>query len=376
MSELEKVRIRALTARAFRNHREVRIEPGPRTTILVGPNAAGKSNLLEAITLAVTGTSFRQFAWPDVVTDGHESAVVRVDAERGTRDVAVKLEVDSVGKRTFYVDAERKRSPADVVGTVPVVTFVPDDLQLAKGPAEARRRALDMLGSQLSSAFSSLRAEYARIVRQRTALLRQKGMDAVLTEWDEALAKTGAAFFVHRARLAARVEKEIESFYEALSGGEAMDLQLATSWGGPARAPHEWAEARRDDVEQLIREAIEREAHGERTRGMTLVGPHRDDIVFRVEGRPARGFASQGQQRSLALAWKMAEAEVAGVVRGHAPVLLLDDVMSELDESRRAALQEFVGAGLQALITTTNLSYFDTGFLEGAETVEVRGVRR
>ncbi len=375
MSERETVRIRTLAVQAFRNHEESTVSPGKRSTILVGPNAAGKSNLLEAVTLAVSGSSFRPFSWPDVVMEGHELARVRVDAERGARAVSVKLQVDSAGKRTFQVDGKRKKGPSDVVGTVPAVTFVPDDLQLAKGPAEARRKAVDTLGSQLSSAYAALRAEYTRVVRQRTALLRQRDTATELGAWDEALTTIGAAFFIHRARLATRIERVIVPFYETLSGGEEVRLRLAASWGGESVAPHEWAEMSRDEVERVITEAIGRKAHAERARGMTLIGPHRDDIVFTVEGRTARGFASQGQQRSLALAWKMAEAEVIGDVRGHTPVLLLDDVMSELDESRREALQRFVNGGPQALITTTNLAYFDAGGFDGAEIVEVHGVR-
>ncbi len=344
-------------------------------TILVGPNAIGKSNLLEAVTLVSSATSFRQFSWPDVVKEGEALARVRLDAERGLVPVRLGLDVESSGRKSFFVDGTKKRKASDVAGRVPVVTFVPDDLQLAKGSGEVRRHALDVLGSQLSPAYGTLRSEYGKIVRQRTALLKQGEARRDTVEWDEVLARTGASFFIHRARLASRIEEAIVPFYETLSVGERVEMRFETSWGGETRPPREWAAASRDEVEWLMREALERVSRKERARGVTLVGPHRDDLVLLIEGLSARGFASQGQQRSLALAWKMAEAEVVGAVLGCTPVLLLDDVMSELDEKRRAALQEFVESGPQALLTTTNLAYFAPEMLEEAEIVEVADVR-
>ena len=375
MSGREPVRIRSVEAVSFRNHERLVVTPGPGLTVLVGPNAVGKSNLLEAVTLAASAASFRQFSWPDVVKEGQDRALVRVEAERGSVGVAVSLEVESSGKKTFFVDGVRKRTVSDIAGRIPVVTFVPDDLQLAKGPAEARRNALDALGSQLSGAYASLKSEYGRIVRQRTAALKQEGEKKGTPEWDELLVRTGAAFFIHRARLAARIDKEIVDLYRSLAGGERLEVRIEPSWGGEGRAPHEWAGATKEVAEQHMRQALEQISATERARGLTLIGPHRDDFGLLIEGLPARGFASQGQQRSLALAWKMAEAEVVGDVLGYSPVLLLDDVMSELDEHRRAALQEFVASGPQSLITTTNLAYFDEERLKDAEIVRVDDVR-
>lgn len=373
MTAVEKVRIKRVVLQGFRNHRLTQIEPGDGITILVGPNAAGKTNILEAISLTTRVSSFRQFSWTDVVARDSEMASVRIDAFRGDSPVEMVLSVEKNGQKSHSVNGTKKRRLTDVIGRVPTVTFVPDDLQLAKGSAEVRRTALDTLGGQLSGAYATLRSEYQRIVRQRNALLKQQPSAVELDAWNERLAEVGSAFFMHRARLAARVSPKMKKFHERLAPGEELAVFLECSWGGNPAEPEEYAAISREEVYSRLVKEMERVAGAERERRVTLVGPHRDDLLFTVDGLPARAFASQGQQRSLALAWKMAEVAVVGDVSGFEPVLLLDDVMSELDEKRRAALQDFVDTGPQTLFTTTNLSYFTGNGISDAHVVEVGG---
>lgn len=355
----------------FRNHEDWSADLDERLTVLVGPNAAGKTNVLEAVMIAATGSSFRSYAWEDLVQREQDEARVVLSAFREDAPIEIALRIERTGSREFSVNGRRRRRLSEVTGRIPVVSFVPEDLGMSKGAAEARRAQIDALGDRLSAAYSAIRLEYGKLVRQRNALLRQGAADAQLDPWDEMVAQVGAALTVHRARLLARVEGPTREAYARVSGGEELSIGYKASWAGETMRPDEIAALDKQEIAGATERSLRERRVRERERGITLAGPHRDDISLTIGEAPVRPFASQGQHRTVALAWKMAEVAVVGEVSGVQPLLLLDDVMSELDEGRREALASSVLAGSQAIVTTTNLAYFTPEMLEEARVVRI-----
>jgi DNA replication and repair protein RecF len=345
----------------FRNYASWEITPDSALTILVGPNAIGKTNVIEAIELVATGASFRNPQWQDVVRWGRPQATIRMSTEGDGSRADVELLVTSEGRRTWRVGGVTKRRTVDATRFVPVVVFTPDDLLMVKGPAEQRRIAIDRLGEQLSATYGSLRRDYARVIRQRNALLRDEGPPVVLEPWDQQLVTLGAKLYVHRRRLLERVAEAARPVYERLSGGERLELTLVEKCGMAGDSG-----VTQSSVEDALAAELHRRRDDERARKVSLVGPHRDDIAFTIDGHDARAFASQGQQRTIALAWKWAEVAVITEVSRRSPVLLLDDVMSELDATRRRALTDLVQRDVQTFVTTTTTSYFEDDLLHAA----------
>lgn len=359
----------SLTLEGFRNYERYELTPHPVLTVFVGPNAVGKTNLIEALRLVTAASSFRHPRWEDLVRWGAPRAVVTLEAFEGERRLDVSLGVEADGAHVFHVNGQPRRRTSDVTGRFPSVVFTPDDLALVKGSAERRRAAIDDLGVQLSTAYASLRRDFSRVVRQRNALLKDDPRGGELSAWDEQIASLGAKLVTHRLRLLSRVMKEAGRHYEDMAPGETLAWAYEDRCGLSRGAEEDPPE--QDVVEECIRAELCRRAGEERRRAVTLVGPHRDDIVFTIGGRDARSFASQGQQRTAALAWKLAEVDVVEDVARSRPMLLLDDVMSELDARRRAALSDTVTGRTQTFVTTTNLGYFDPAMLADATIVEL-----
>jgi DNA replication and repair protein RecF len=228
---------------------------------------------------------------------------------------------------------------------------------------------LDALGEQLSVTYGALRRDYTRVVRQRNALLKDGGDAASVSAWDEQLVRLGARLHVHRRRLARRVMEAAAPVYAHLAEDETLSFHFCDRCG--TQATDLTVDVGEGTAEEALRAELARRREDELNRRVTLVGPHRDDITFLIGGRDARLFASQGQQRTIALAWKWAEISVIQDVVRRTPVLLLDDVMSELDEKRRHALTDLVQRDVQTFITTTNTGYFDGALLRAARVVEI-----
>lgn len=353
----------------FRNIESWVLEPHRALTVLVGPNAAGKTNTIEAIQLVCTGQSFRRPRWTDLVRWSGSTAKISISAEGEVPPVDVSLTVDTEGQRTWRAGGTHKRRVSDATRFVPIVAFTPDDLSMVKGPAEHRRASLDVLGEQLSAVYGTLRRDYARVVKQRNSLLRDGAAPLSLEPWDMQLVSLGARLYTHRRRLLKKVAAEMRSIYADLSGGEELGVELADRCGVGMIGIDEDVE--QVDVSSALGRYLRERADDERDRGVTLVGPHRDDVVFTIDGCDARAFASQGQQRTVALAWKLAEVGVVTGILSRTPVLLLDDVMSELDVTRRSALTDLIQQDIQTFVTTTNTGYFDQTLLGSALVVQV-----
>lgn len=354
----------------FRSYEKFVLEPSPGLTVLVGPNAAGKTNVVEAIQLVTATRSFRRPEFADLVRWGAGKARVDMRAEEGQRLLEIRLEVEVASGRTYLVNGQTRRRHSEVAGLLPSVVFTPDDLTMVKGSAEKRRAAIDDLGEQLSPTYGSLRRDYGKVVRQRNALLRDNAPVSERAAWDEQLISLGSRMAVHRVGLLDRTMAHAVRRYAEMTDGEQLGYEYADRCG-----LNTCSELTPEEVAGAIAAQMEQRAHEERARGISLVGPHRDDIVLTVAGRDARSFGSQGQQRTIALAWKLAEVEMVEEVLRRKPVLLLDDVMSELDAARRAALSDVVASQIQTVVTTTNTGYFTPETLAKATIVEIGGHR-
>lgn len=308
--------------------------------MITGSNGQGKTNLLEAVGYMATLASFRGAPGDALVRSGAPRGVLRAEVTRAGRPVLIEAELATAGRDRVQVNRQSLRRTRDLLGSLVVSVFAPDDLVLVKGGPAERRRLLDDTLVALHPAHDALRGDLERILRQRNALLKSSGgratpeVTTTLDVWDAQLVRAGAALISHRLELLSRLGPEVAKAYVALArSGPAPELAYCPSWGtSPADS---LAGARAEDLR----------------RGVTTVGPHRDEVSIELGGMAARTHSSQGEQRSLALALRLGAHAVVTEELGEAPVLLLDDVFSELDDARAQALLAHLPRG-QALVTS------------------------
>ncbi len=349
--------IARLRLHCFRNYAEITVRFGPGLNVIHGQNAQGKTNLLEAIaTLALT-RSPRTTSSADLLLWNEDAALAEADVIRPPADVTLSVRFQRDGStgrvsRVTAVDGKPRLARA-ILGVCPVVLFWPEDLALVRGGPDGRRRFLDVILAQTDAQAVAHMSRYRRVLEQRNALLHQLrlggGARDSLNSFTSELAHHGAWLGVARARLVDALAPLAARALHDLSGQrERISLRYAPAH---AAAIPDGIEA----AEQSLLEVLRSRAGEEVTRGITLAGPHRDDVAFELDGRAARGSASQGQQRSIVLACKLAEVRYLQDTAGVAPVILLDDVLSELDPERRRSLLALLASESrhQVLVTTT-----------------------
>jgi DNA replication and repair protein RecF len=329
-----------------------------------GANAAGKTSLLEAIVLLAWGRSHRTSAEGEIVRWGQELA--RVEARVGRRDVPPEqrdqVEVALVrtasggARKRIRVNGVARRAGA-LHGVLRTVMFAPEDMLLVSGSPSLRREALDRLAGERSTHYMRDLATYGRALQQRNGLLRaireEQATRAELRFWDQALLDAGTSVREERMRLLHDLAGPLAAAHAEIAPDEAAEAPLEVVYS--TNAPQHPGESVRDALERRLGETADKEVWN----GTTLVGPHRDDLVFELAGRPLATFASRGQQRTAILAFKLAELDLLTALDGRPPLLLLDDVFSELDPARRAHLVRRIAALPQAFVTTTTLEDID-----------------
>jgi DNA replication and repair protein RecF len=335
----------------FRCLAAVEVELGPGLTVLHGANGQGKTSLLEAVGWVARTRSFRGVADALLVRTGSQQAIVRAEVVSGERTQLFEAELRAAGRNRILCNRNPVARARDLHGLLRVTVFAPDDLALVKGGPSQRRDYLDELLGMLSPRYDAARTDFDRVLKQRNALLRRGVRDgasrATLDVFDEQLVAAAAELTRGRLRLVVRLAPVACEAYDALAGTEqAFAAAYEAEW---AREP--LAAAASESVEEGLRAALAANRTAEIERGLTLVGPHRDEWHLQLAGLDARAQASQGEQRTLALALRLAGHAVVTDLTGTGPVLLLDDVFSELDASRAAALVRNLPAG-QTLLTT------------------------
>lgn len=346
------MRLVAIEIEGFRNLATALITPHPKLNVLHGANAQGKTNFLEAIYLLGTLRSFRAARSDELIGFGKHRARVEARVERGglERRYQVELRGEPSTKRA-RVDGKGVRSAAEYFGGFNVVLFAPEDLRLVRGAPGERRRFLDRAVWNAQPSFLAAAQGYERVLRSRNALLRgevRREHADLLDVYDEQLAGAGAELILRRCGYLSALAPTAERAFERITrSGLPLVLRYVSCVG-------EVATRARADIERNLGELLKASRRRDRERGFTGVGPHQDDLELELGGHPARLHASQGQTRALVLALKIGEIEHLVEVIGESPVLLLDDVSSELDTERSRHLLEFVGQlEAQTYLTTT-----------------------
>ncbi|MBT2446442.1 DNA replication/repair protein RecF [Streptomyces sp. ISL-43] len=342
----------------FRSYARAEVPLDPGVTAFVGPNGQGKTNLVEAIGYLATLGSHRVSADAPLVRMGAERAVIRAAVTQGERRQLVELELNPGRANRARINRSSQVRPRDVLGIVRTVLFAPEDLALVKGDPGERRRFLDELVTARSPRMAAVRSDYERVLKQRNTLLKSaamarrhggRSMDlSTLDVWDQHLARVGAELLAQRLDLIATLLPLADKAYEQLApGGGPLGLAYKASAGEAV----DRGEARtREALYEVLLAALGEVRKQEIERGVTLVGPHRDDLVLRLGELPAKGYASHGESWSYALALRLASYELLRS-EGSEPVLILDDVFAELDARRRERLAELVARGEQVLVT-------------------------
>ncbi|WRZ91839.1 DNA replication/repair protein RecF [Streptomyces sp. NBC_01007] len=338
----------------YRSYARVEVPLDSGVTAFVGPNGQGKTNLVEAVGYLATLGSHRVSTDAPLVRMGADRAIIRANVRQGERQQLIELELNPGKANRARINRSSQVRPRDVLGIVRTVLFAPEDLALVKGDPGERRRFLDELITARSPRMAGVRSDYDRVLKQRNTLLKSaalarrhggRTMDlSTLEVWDQHLARVGAELLAQRLDLVAAIQPLADKAYEQLApGGGPVALEYKAS--SPGIVGHV-----REELYAQLMAAMEEARKPEIERGVTLVGPHRDDLVLKLGQLPAKGYASHGESWSYALALRLASYDLLRA-EGNEPVLVLDDVFAELDSRRRERLAELVAPGEQVLVT-------------------------
>lgn len=338
----------------FRSYKDESFELGPAVNIIVGPNASGKTNLLEAILVLASGRSYRA---RDIDLVAKKAEWARIDAHTPSGNRSVKIMVTQTPSKSFVVDDKAQRR-LTLNQTLPVVLFEPNNLLLLSGEPALRRDFLDNLLSQISPGFSETNARYLRALKQRNTLLK-RALPASKDQffaWDVRLSELGGVVASERVKLIGQITAELPAVYSKLAKQKTeVQLEYKTS-------------LKLTDYSSSLLKKLESELRLDSLRGFTGHGPHRDDLVVSINGQPMSGIASRGEARTLLLALKVIELKQLEQFRNEPPVLLLDDVFSELDGKRRRAVTEYL-KDHQTFITTTDADVVVKNFAKASNII-------
>lgn len=361
----------------FRNYIQEQVDFYSNKVIILGNNAQGKSNLLEAIELFSTLKSHRTSRELDFVYKDRLYGQIKADITRKFTDYNLEIMLPLKGKRELSVNHEKVSRNLDFLGVVNTVLFSSLDIDLVRGAPEYRRNWVDNLLIQLEPVYGYIIKQYNQVLKQRNALLKNFKKQGIthysdlstsaqleLSLWDDKLVENACGVMRRRRRVLTKLEPFARFWHEQISNKtEKLEIIYLPN-----------VNYEKDEVEGIhtkIREQIEQKRNGEINMGVTLVGPHRDEIDFIINQTTAKNYGSQGQQRTFVLALKLGELQLIEQVIGEPPLLLLDDVMAELDLQRQEKLLNSLGNRFQTFITTTHLNYFDDKLLKEAQIIEV-----
>jgi DNA replication and repair protein RecF len=364
----------------FRNYKHSFVEFPTNKTILVGKNAQGKSNLLEAVYYLATLSSNRTSSDGELILWGEVSAKVKAIVEKSFSEVKLDVQINQQGRNVLKVNDIKKNNYSGYLGNLIIVNFGVSDLLLLRGSPSDRRKWIDISISQLYPAYSERLSKYNKIRIQRNNLLKDfkgninlsKQQEDSLSVWDEQIVITGSNLIHLRQKYLKEIQPVADIKHKYISIGEENLLIKYSSTvtgefnsqGDEVMSPEKIAEIYRDVIISKRKEEL--------IRAQTVVGPHRDDILFFINNINAETYASQGQQRTVILSLKLAELDFVRNVTGENPVLLLDDVLAELDQTRQNFLLDSIKEDTQTIITTTDISNFEPVYLQGVTIYNVK----
>lgn len=358
--------IKHLSLSNFRNYETLELPLSPGVNLLVGRNGQGKTNLVEAIFYCASLTSHRVSGYLPLIKHHQDKAVIRLLAGFGDRENLIELELNTVGANRARINRSATSRVRDILGLVNAVVFSPEDLDIVKRDPAQRRAFIDALLIQMTPRLAGVFSDYDRVLKQRNTLLKTSrnlpsdspGLDT-LASWDDSLVKLGTEIISFRQELIHRISEPLLSAYQAIADEKNdASIKYRSSLTSNAFVDIEAGvgdfllTADRIEIESLFREKLATLKPKELERGISLVGPHRDDLVLFLGEFPAKGFVSHGEAWSYALALKLASAELLKTEsRAGDPILILDDVFAELDSTRRSRLAELVSDNEQVIIT-------------------------
>ncbi|PVE77874.1 DNA replication/repair protein RecF [Microbacterium testaceum] len=354
--------VEQLGLKDFRNYAEADVTLSAGANVFVGRNGQGKTNLVEAVAYLATLGSHRVSSDAPLVRDGMDAAIVRARLAHGERSVLLELQLNRQGANKARVNGVNVRT-TELPRYAQVVLFAPEDLQIVRGDPSSRRRFADQLIVQRIPRMAAVLADYDRVLRQRSALLksaRARGVrgDALSTldVWDDKLVTLGTEVIEARLALASDLSEPVARAYAAIAGADhdpRLSWALSVGGGDPEEGEATDGTGSSAPLADQFRAALAARRPAELERGLTLVGPHRDDLLLMVRGLPVKGYASHGESWSVALALRLASAELLRAEsRLGDPVLILDDVFAELDAGRRARLADLAGGYEQVIVTS------------------------
>ncbi|GAA0136037.1 DNA replication/repair protein RecF [Paenibacillus sp. YSY-4.3] len=353
----------------YRNYETLELNGFGNVNLLIGRNAQGKTNLLESLFVLALTKSHRTTKDKELIAFGSDHAVIAAEVEKKYGTLNLELRLSHQGKRAKLNSLEQRKL-SDFIGALNVVMFAPEDLEIVKGTPGIRRRFLDMEIGQVQPSYLFHLQQYQKVLMQRNNLLKQAygagpEMLTMLEIWNEQLAEHGVKIIKRRKQFIRKLQKWAEQIHEGITGGlEKLELSYLPSFG----------EAEEEDEAVLMEQfmiKLSQMKDQEIRRGMTLSGPHRDDLAFHINGNEAQVYGSQGQQRTTALSLKLAEIELIHEEIGEYPILLLDDVLSELDPYRQTQLIETFQSKVQTFITATGIESINAGRLQDASIFHV-----
>ena len=362
--------ITRITFKRFRNYPELELDKIGLLTIFVGSNAVGKTNIIEGIQLLTSLSSLRKATTNQLITWGEESLLIEVNEKSASRDLDVSLQILE-GKKTYTVN-NKKKNPKEIRGILPSVVFSPDDLCLIKGTQSIKRNSIDSIGIQIHANYHTVKKDYEKLIHHKNLLLKEDRDPELLQSINEMLCVIGSKFQSYRSALFKRMAPFIKDYYQAIvEKKEVLTCSYTPFWEDYDPEKELSYTFAQEECKKKFTNVLKERSYEEKARKSALFGPHADKIDFFINGKNAGIYGSQGQQRSLVLAFKMAEVALIQEITHLKPILLLDDVMSELDSKRRSALLSLLSGDIQTFITTTTLDYFPKDIIKQADIIEL-----
>lgn len=344
------MQILSLELKNFRNYNNASVEFSKGLNVLHGKNASGKTNMLESIYISSIFRSPRTTKDKELILMGENRAQIKIELEKRFRKHVILLQIDAAGKKKVAVDGIPMQRAGELLGVLGIVFFSPDEMKLVKESPAERRRFLDVGLSQQQKSYFAALTRYTKILKQKNNLLKDaykiSDIDSMLDVWDAQLAEYGAILIDKRREYLVTLNEHAAAIHRLMSD-EKEELTLSYEYNHT-----ETSDAREETTKDILKKAIEASREKDKALGFATVGPHRDDIKIEINKTDSRKFASQGQQRTIALAMKLGEAQIYLKEQGDSPVLLLDDVLSELDAGRQELLLKLT-RGYQTIITCT-----------------------